>query len=81
MMPASPASAPDTAKVNSTSRSELKPAKRAALGRRADHADLEALDGAPEHHGRQHHHDQRDDGAGMHAAAFEQSRHGGDRIE
>src|SRR5579871_624559 len=51
------------------------------LGGGADHADLEALDGAAEQHARQHHQHQGEERARMQAAALDQRRYGGDGIE
>lgn len=47
----------------------------------ADHPDFKPLDGPPEQHRAGRHHDQRNDGAKVEAAAVDQHRHGRDRIE
>src|SRR5215471_5071806 len=51
------------------------------LGRGSDHADLEALDGASEHHGCHRHDHERDQRAKMQTAPLDQGRHGGARVE
>ncbi len=81
MIPARPASAPEMAKVRRTSWLELKPPKRAARGAAPDDADFKALDGAAEQHRRGGHDQERNDRAKVQAAALDQNRHGGDRIE
>src|SRR5262244_166989 len=59
----------------------VEPRKSRRAGGGADHANLEALDGAAEQHGGKRDQDQRRNGAGMQAAAFDQGRDGRDWIE
>ena len=49
--------------------------------RGADDANFESLDGAPQQHRRRGNDQERDDGAEMQTATFDQNRHGRDRIE
>ena len=65
MIPASPARAPETAKVSSDQLVGIEAAEARGLGRRTDDADFETFDGAPEQHGRGGDDDQRNHSAEM----------------
>ena len=75
MMPASPASAPEIRKVKMTSRSALKPEKRAARGAAPTSRISNPMIMRPSSTVDQHDDDQRDDRAGVEATAFDQGRH------
>jgi hypothetical protein len=59
----------------------IETAEARRTGGGADHPNFEALDGAPQQDARRGDDDQRNHCAEMEAAAFDQHRHGGDRIE